>query len=141
VRAFRVACQFRPERQADTGRHRRRSGAAGVAIDGFDILLTGVDDFFNRWIANEIPKRLQFQPRQRVDQCDALGGRHLNEAQFGDISQLANEFAVVCEFPAGSQMIQQLIKGFGAINELRRAIANERMDDGSLILRRLLGMG
>ena len=70
---------------------------AQSAKHGLHILQAGVDDLFNRRVGNQFPERPHVEIGQRIDQRDARGRRRLDQAELGQIRELADELAVVGE--------------------------------------------
>ncbi len=85
---------------------------------GSNVLLAGVHDFLDRSVSQQFPEGRQVESRERVDENDTLGSSDLDQAELGQVGQLANELAVVSEGSDRSQVGDQLVEATLPVDHL-----------------------
>ena len=66
-----------------------------------------VGDLQHRRVTQQFPKRRQIHPGQRVDQAHAGGIGHLDQAEFRDVGEFSDKFAVVRERAGPAQALDE----------------------------------
>jgi hypothetical protein len=89
-------------------------------VEDLEILAAGMNDGVDLRISDELGDRPDVDVLQRIDDVDALPGRHLHETEPGSIGLLAHELGVQSEDPVRARLLDEALH-LGPINDhLRR---------------------
>ena len=101
-----------------------------------------MDNFLHRRVGDQFPEWPQVQIRQGIDQGDPRGRSRLDQTQFWQVREFANELAVVGEGPAALERLEQFGKLLLPGNKLWPIPARKGMIlVPGLFVRQGLGMG
>ena len=81
---------------------------AQVTDNRFDILRASVNNLEYARIRKQLPERRQIQPGERIDERYPILRCHLHEAEFGKVTRLADELAVVGKCAVALELREQL---------------------------------